>query len=110
MTNRTYMDIDNYQNFDINDFIDNCVEPNIHISDNENELQKHVIPALVPPLKLKPVLSSKYIEKWHEAASWIKEAGKLSLLVILLVLQMIILMILYVKIMQESEFILLRQM
>ena len=80
MTNRTYMDIDNYQNFDINDFIDNCVEPNIHISDNETELQKHVIPALVPPLKLKPVLSSKYIEKWHEAASWIKEAEKIIII------------------------------
>lgn len=80
MTDRTYMDIDNYQNIDIEQFIDNCIRPNIHISDDDNEVQKHVIPALVPPLKLKPVLSSKYIEKWHNAAQWIKESEKIIII------------------------------
>ena len=74
------MDIDNYQNIDIDQFIEDCIKPNIHISDNENEVQKHVIPALVPPLKLKPVLSSKYIEKWHSAAQWISESRKIIII------------------------------
>ena len=34
MTDRTYMDIDNYQNIDIDQFIEDCIKPNIHISDN----------------------------------------------------------------------------
>lgn len=80
MTDRTYMDIDDFNNIDIADFIDTCVKPNIHISDNDNEKQKHVIPALVPPLKLKPVLSSKYIEKWHTAADWIKTKENLIII------------------------------
>ncbi len=80
MTNRTYMDIDNYKNINIADFIETCVKPNIYISENENEQQKHVIPALVPPLKLKPVLSSKYIEKWHTAADWISEKDKIIII------------------------------
>lgn len=80
MTDRTYMDIDNYQNIDIIQFIEDCVKPNIHISENENEVQRHVIPALVPPLKLKPVLSSKYIEKWHNAAQWIKDTEKIIII------------------------------
>ena len=80
MTDRTYMDIDNYQNIDIDQFIEDCIKPNIYISDNENEVQKHVIPALVPPLKLKPVLSSKYIEKWHNAAQWISESKKIVII------------------------------
>lgn len=36
---------------------------------------RHVIPALVPPLRLKPILSYRYIEDWQIAATWVKGAN-----------------------------------
>jgi hypothetical protein len=36
---------------------------------------RHVIPALVPPLRLKPILSYRYIEDWQLAATWVKGAN-----------------------------------
>lgn len=36
--------------------------------------QRHVIPALVPPLRLKPILSHRYINLWSQASDWVEEA------------------------------------
>ena len=33
-----------------------------------------MIPALVPPLRLKPILSHRYIELWSQASEWVKQA------------------------------------
>jgi len=41
------------------------------------ESKKFVIPAIIPPLKLKPVLSNKYIDIWHKASEWIRNASKI---------------------------------
>lgn len=46
--------------------------------EGENATQyKHVIPALVPPLRLKPILSHRYIEAWHTASQWVKHAERI---------------------------------
>lgn len=80
MDRRELNDIENFESFDIKDFINNEVRNNTLISDNPLERQRHIIPALVPPLKIKPILSSKYIEIWHKATEWIKEANKIIII------------------------------
>lgn len=80
MDRRELNDIENFENLDIKDFINNEVRSNIAVSDIPSERQRHIIPALVPPLKIKPILSSKYIEIWHRATEWIKEANKIIII------------------------------
>ncbi|WP_297362131.1 hypothetical protein [Thauera sp.] len=46
---------------------------NIHFGDDASS-HRHVIPALVPPLRLKPILSHRYIEAWHQASEWVRNA------------------------------------
>lgn len=46
---------------------------NINFGDDPSSY-RHVIPALVPPLRLKPILSHRYIEAWHQASEWVKNA------------------------------------
>lgn len=57
---------------DIEAFLENQIKPNIDF-----ESKKFVIPAIIPPLKLKPVLSNKYIDIWHKASEWIRNASKI---------------------------------
>ena len=48
--------------------------PNVDVSADDLRHQRHVIPALVPPLRLKPILSHRYIELWSQASDWVKQA------------------------------------
>lgn len=74
MDTRDLLPIENVLDCDPANFITDVVKPNIDVSHEDIRQQKHVIPALVPPLRLKPVLSHGYIERWSEAANWVKEA------------------------------------
>lgn len=47
---------------------------NFHFDTDQPAANRHVIPALVPPLRLKPILSHRYIEAWHKASVWVKQA------------------------------------
>lgn len=69
---RDLIDIDDTDSHNIKDFLENTIKPNIDIDNN-----KHVIPGIIPPLKLKPVLSNKFINLWYEAGSWISNAKKI---------------------------------
>lgn len=55
-------------------FIREVVAPNVDLRSDDITRQRHVIPALVPPLRLKPVLSHRYIELWATASEWIETA------------------------------------
>lgn len=72
---RQLCDIDNYDNLDILHFTENTITENLNFA-NKN----FVIPALIPPIKLKPVLSNKYISIWHEAQEKIKNAEKIIII------------------------------
>lgn len=41
---------------------------------------KYILPSIIPPLKLKPVISSKYIETWYNAKKLIDEASKIIII------------------------------
>nr|CRH07376.1 Putative histidine kinase [Candidatus Magnetococcus massalia] len=76
MDTRDLIEIENLLDTEPLDFIKDTIIPNIDVSSNDTRMHKHVIPALVPPLRLKPILSHKYIQKWSNASNWIKEAEK----------------------------------
>jgi len=77
MDTRDLILIENIVDCDPADLITNEIAPNIDVSDDNPEHQRHVIPALVPPLRLKPILSHKYIELWHKALEWVHQAEKI---------------------------------
>ena len=79
MDRRELNDIDDFTNIDICQFMEEQIKPNTSFSDGDAVSARHVIPALVPPLKLKPILSSNYIEKWHKASEWVKESDTIAI-------------------------------
>jgi hypothetical protein len=74
MDTRDLLPIENILDCDPAGFIQNIVAPNTDVSHDDPRQQKHVIPALVPPLRLKPILSHRYIELWNQASDWVREA------------------------------------
>ncbi|HEY4246906.1 MAG TPA: hypothetical protein VGM64_08625, partial [Lacunisphaera sp.] len=77
MDTRDLVEIENILNCEPAEFIASDIAPNIDVADESCENQRHVIPALVPPLRLKPILSHKYIELWHKASQWVHSATKI---------------------------------
>lgn len=61
------------QRLDPNAFLQGQAE-NLQLDSGDANKHRHVIPALVPPLRLKPILSHRYIEDWHHASTWVKGA------------------------------------
>jgi hypothetical protein len=74
---RDLVKVENILQCEPSDFLRNIISQSIDISGDSYKDQKHVIPALVPPLKLKPVLSNEYIRSWGKAANWVEEATKI---------------------------------
>ena len=74
MDTRDLLPIEDILTCDPAAFIRDQVAPNVDVHSEDVRQQRHVIPALVPPLRLKPILSHRYISLWSQAADWIKEA------------------------------------
>jgi hypothetical protein len=74
MDTRDLLPVDQILECDPAQFIREVVAPNVDVNHDDIRQQRHVIPALVPPLRLKPILSHRYIELWSEASDWVKEA------------------------------------
>lgn len=74
MDTRNLLQIENISNCDPAQFIRETIKQNVDVAHEDIRQQRHVIPALVPPLRLKPILSHKYIELWAKAAKWIEDA------------------------------------
>lgn len=74
MDTRDLLPVDDILGCDPAQFIREVVAPNVDVNHDDIRQQRHVIPALVPPLRLKPILSHRYIELWSEASDWVKEA------------------------------------
>lgn len=74
---RDLLSIENISSCDPASFIKDQVAPNINVTHEDIRQQQHIIPALVPPLRLKPILSHRYIDLWSKASDWVKEAQKI---------------------------------
>jgi hypothetical protein len=77
MDTRDLLPIENIHTCDPAQFIREIVAPNVDVSHEDFRQQRHVIPALVPPLRLKPILSHRYIELWSKASDWVKTAQRI---------------------------------
>ena len=75
MDTRNMMEIENILSCNPSQFIREIISPNVDVKSDDVRQHRHVIPALVPPLRLKPILSHRYIELWGKAAQWVKEAS-----------------------------------
>jgi len=76
MDTRDLLQIEEINSLNILNFINETLRPNLSF-DNDIEQQKHIIPALMPPLRLKPILSHRYIEEWHKASDWINTSERI---------------------------------
>jgi len=74
MDTRDLLPIEGILTLDPAVFIREQVAPNVDVKSEDVREQRHVIPALVPPLRLKPILSHRYISLWSQASDWVKEA------------------------------------
>lgn len=77
MDTRDLLAIENVLTLDPVEFIQQVIAPNVDFSHEDMRLHKHVIPAMVPPLRLKPILSHRYIELWGQASRWVEEAERI---------------------------------
>lgn len=77
MDTRDLLPIENILACDPAQFIREMVATNVDVSHEDFRQQRHVIPALVPPLRLKPILSHRYIELWSKASDWVKAAQRI---------------------------------
>ncbi|HCF38748.1 MAG TPA: hypothetical protein DER56_06805 [Thermosipho africanus] len=68
-------DLLSFEGISVLEILNEFVKPNINLDKEE-----YVIPAIIPPLKLKPVLSNKFIETWFKANQWIKESEKVVII------------------------------
>ncbi|PHJ14579.1 hypothetical protein IM41_00365 [Fervidobacterium sp. SC_NGM5_G05] len=57
---------------DIHEFLENTVRQNTDLKNG-----KYLLPGIIPPLKLKPVLSSNFIEDWYKANEWIQNSKRI---------------------------------
>jgi hypothetical protein len=76
MATRELIPIEDIHELNPAEFLKSLAE-NLNFDGEDVTKHKHVIPALVPPLRLKPILSHRYIEEWHRASSWVKQAEKI---------------------------------
>lgn len=74
MDTRNLLYIENLLNQNLVGFIKDIVSKNINLQSDDIRQQRHSIPALVPPLRLKPILSHNYIELWSKASQWVRDA------------------------------------
>lgn len=75
MHDRQLVSIDGYHALDIADFLKNVVGANTEFG--KNIRPRCVVPSIVPPLKLKPVLSNAYIDVWYRSKEAIAKADRI---------------------------------
>lgn len=78
-----YVDIENKNEFPLDsdtsvlDFIQHRLKDELSLSGDRKSIP---IPSFLPPLKLKPVISSRYIDTWYKASSLLSSAGSIIIL------------------------------
>lgn len=75
MRDRQLIPIDNYNGLGVADFIQNTVGQNTCFE--KGKRSTCVVPSIVPPLKMKPVLSNAFIDIWYRSKDAIAAARKI---------------------------------
>lgn len=53
------------------EFLKENIAPNVSF-----DKEIYVLPNIVPPLKMKPVISSEFLDTWYKAKNWLREANE----------------------------------
>ncbi|WP_439259442.1 hypothetical protein [Lonepinella sp. BR2930] len=74
MDNRELLIFDNFEHTSPYELLESQICSNWVFDENNPINSRCLIPSLVPPLRLKPILSKKYIDLWYKAGQWLQEA------------------------------------
>ncbi len=74
MDNRQLLTFDSYQNKSPQELLESHICDNWYFDENDPAKSRCLIPSLVPPLRLKPILSKEYIDLWYRAGQWLSQA------------------------------------
>ena len=77
MENNNDLRVENLQELNLVDFFENTLAPSIQLEGDNVSLP---VPSFMPPMKLKPVISRKYIATWYKTAQTIANAKHILLL------------------------------
>ncbi|MGZ5043179.1 MAG: hypothetical protein ACXV8P_00180 [Methylobacter sp.] len=75
MRDRQLVPVDGYADLDIPKFFADTVQANTSFV--KNKRPNCVVPSIVPPLKMKPVLSNAFIEVWYRSKQAFQEAKRI---------------------------------
>ncbi|NOV29245.1 hypothetical protein [Methylomonas sp. ZR1] len=75
MRDRQLVTVDGYANLDIPKFFSETVQANTTFG--KNKRPNCVVPSIVPPLKMKPVLSNAFIEVWYRSKQAFQDAKRI---------------------------------
>lgn len=77
MDNRELLEFDGFENSTPSEMLSNQICNSWHFDEDNPVKSKCLIPSLVPPLRLKPILSKEYVTIWYNALQWLKDADKI---------------------------------
>lgn len=75
MDNRQLLNFDSFRNGSAGELLESHICRNWHFDENDPSKSRCLIPSLVPPLRLKPILSREYINLWYRASEWLNRAA-----------------------------------
>lgn len=75
MDNRQLLPFDQYESKTALEMLESHICDNWHFDEEHPAKSRCLIPSLVPPLRLKPILSKEYIDLWYRASQWLKESS-----------------------------------
>jgi len=74
MDNRQLLTFDSFRDKSPQELLESHICDNWHFDENNPAKSRCLIPSLVPPLRLKPILSKEYIDLWYKAGQWLERA------------------------------------
>ena len=74
MDNRQLLSFGSFQDRSAKELLESHVCDNWHFDEQDPAKSRCLIPSLVPPLRLKPILSKEYIDLWYRASQWLRDA------------------------------------
>ena len=78
--NKNDIPLGNLQTLDILDFFQHRLARQINFGTSDDPHRSLPIPSFLPPLKLKPVISKRYIDVWYQTGEMLKHAKRIILL------------------------------
>lgn len=74
MDNRQLLSFDHFEGHTAAELLASHICDNWFFNEDDPAKSRCLIPSLVPPLRLKPILSKEYIDLWYAASKWLSEA------------------------------------